>query len=390
MDQFTRKDLHALMEGNSSPCVSLLMPTTRGARNEDKIRWKNLIREAETKLQNERWKGRREGLLEPARALLEDAPFWLNVSTGLAGYFAPGVVRTYRLAVRPQPKVVVAEHFHVKPLLSLLMDDGRFFVLALSQKHVRLLSCTRASAEEIELRDMPTSLTEAMHYGDELKMRTLHSHPAASGPAGRQEAIFHGHGVGVDSAKDGLLEYCHEVDRGLRRHLTPQEGPLVVAADEGMFAIYRQANSYSHLLTKAVPGHPDRLSSKELRDRAWTVVVPHFQKRQEEIIGLYRQLAGTGRTASAPAEIVKAAYEGQIQYLFVALDREIPGTFDTNKLTVQQETGGEDLLNLAALYTLQHKGTVFALEADKMPDPAPMAAIFWLPLGQRSGKRVLM
>jgi hypothetical protein len=93
------------------------------------------------------------------------------------------------------------------------------------------------------------------------------------------------------------------------------------------------------------------------------------------------------------AAIVVAAAQGQIQFLFVALGQERWGTFDpgTHKVEVhaRAEPGDEDLVNLAAVWALSHKATVYAVAPEDVPDRAPLAAIFWLPLGERSSKKTL-
>ncbi len=47
--------------------------------------------------------------------------------------------------------MTVANHFYVKPLIQALQSERVFYVLALSQKHIRLLQCTEDSSEEVEL-----------------------------------------------------------------------------------------------------------------------------------------------------------------------------------------------------------------------------------------------
>src|SRR5438105_10341969 len=139
MDLFSRNELQALLSKAERPCISLFMPTTRGAGHEDKIRWKNLIRDAEERATatGERPSDTEE-LLRPARQLLDDVAYWQNVSHGLAAFLAPALFRSYRLPMPFTEHVSVHGHFHIKPLLPLL-TDGRFYILALEQKHVRLL-----------------------------------------------------------------------------------------------------------------------------------------------------------------------------------------------------------------------------------------------------------
>jgi hypothetical protein len=56
------------------------------------------------------------------------------------------------------------------------------------------------------------------------------------------------------------------------------------------------------------------------------------------------------------------------------------GTFDAqnNQLSLHSEPqpGDEDLLDAAAIQTLLNSGTVYAIDAEQIPDKAPVAAIF--------------
>jgi hypothetical protein len=258
---------------------------------------------------------------------------------------------------------------------------------------------------------------DALRYGDEIAhdrqfhTRTIHTHTSAGGPANAREGISQGQGPGVDSVKDGLMEFCQRVDRGLHRFLHDKQAPLVLAADTVLMPIYRQANTYHHLLDEGVEGSPERLSAQELHGRAWAVVHPHFEESRERIAALYQQLAARrrgqtsndlaevlpvmypGHTSSDLAEVLPAAYQGNVQYLFVARDRQQWGTFDPANLRVaiheHPDTGDEDLLNLAIVHALSHRATVWVVEPEKVPDNSPVAAIYWLDPGERSSKTII-
>src|SRR5207244_459077 len=89
VDRFSRDDLRALLANRQAPCVSLFMPTTRGVRLEDAKRWKNLVREAEERLTGDGVRSpEAKELLRPAWGLVDDIPFWQNVSAGLAFFLA--------------------------------------------------------------------------------------------------------------------------------------------------------------------------------------------------------------------------------------------------------------------------------------------------------------
>jgi hypothetical protein len=121
------------------------------------------------------------------------------------------------------------------------------------------------------------------------------------------------------------------------------------------------------------------LHAEELQKRALAIMQPYFQRAQEGAAAQYRQLTGTGRVVSDISGVVTAAYEGRIETLFVAIDVQQWGIFhgESRVVEVHQEAvaGSEDLVNVAAMYTLQRRGTVYAVAPQQMPDRTPAAAI---------------
>ncbi len=138
----SRAELKTLNEEPDGSCVSIFLPTHRAGTQtqQDPIRLKNLLREAEERLLA---KGLRapevDELVAPARESLDDSDFWRHQSNGLAVFLSPGVLRYYRLPLNFEDLVIVANRYHLKPLLPLLTGDGQFYVLALSQNEVRFL-----------------------------------------------------------------------------------------------------------------------------------------------------------------------------------------------------------------------------------------------------------
>lgn len=154
--------------------------------------------------------------------------------------------------------------------------------------------------------------------------------------------------------------------------------------------IYREASNYPHLLPQGIVGNPDRLSAQELHDRAWGLVEPHFRQARQGTLDLYRQVAGTGRATADVQALVPAAYRGELEALFLAQGKHLWGSLDPGAGTVSvhetQAVGDEDLLNLAAVHTLRHGHTVYAVGPEEMPAGDILAGIYHLPL-PKHGKR---
>ncbi len=381
MDVLTKDALKTLMQRVEKWCVSLYMPAHRTMPEtlQDPIRFRNLLRQAEERLvANGLRAANARQLLAPAETLLDNYRFWQHQSDGLATFLAPDASHYYRLPLRFEELVVVTERFHLKPLLPLLIGDRPFYVLALSQNAVRLLQCTRHHVSEVDLENVPTSLDEALKYDD--PERQLQFHTGTPPGTGRRPAMFHGHGVGIDDSKDNILRYCRQLDAGLRTLLRGEQAPLVLAAVDYLMPIYREANTYGHLLNDGVSGNPEGLAAEELQAQAWQVVERHFRQAQEDAVSRYHRLAGTGRTAIDIREVLPAAAHGRVECLFVAVGIQQWGTYDRNSeaLQVHQEPqpGDEDLLDLAAMLTIANGGSVYAVKPADVPGKAPLAAIY--------------
>jgi hypothetical protein len=380
MELIKNVDFKLLAGNRNVPCVSLYLPRQRGKEEADRIHWKNLLREAEEALAARGMRGSEiKELLQPAFRFVESPDFSPRQGDGIAYFLAPGVSVSYRLPVPVKPRAVVAGRFHVKPLLPSIHHEVRFFVLAFSTNKVRLFECSATRARELQAPHMPHSLAEALRFDDRDEPLTFHTRPAPGGK-GRWAAIFSGQGVGIDDVKSDLLRYFQRIDKGLHELVRDEQAPLVLASVDYLWPIYREANTYAHLLEKGVPGNPDRMSAEELRAQAWLLVEPHANEATDKAQRFYGRLTGTGRTSDDLAEIVRAAHEGQIETLFVALDKDQWGMFDPagGMVAVHEraQPGDEDLLNLAVTETIRHRGTVYAVAAEKVPGNSPAAAIY--------------
>lgn len=363
------------------------MPTHRGGGEEDTIRWRKHLSEAEKRLVKTGWHGREiDSLLKPARRLLDDPKFWKSQSDGLAAFLAPGFFKTYRLPVVFQDLVAVTGRFAVMPLLPLLTSDGSFLVLALSRNAVRLLRGTRQTIAELHPNDVPQNMEEALRTHDRDEPLTFHTRPTSGGGWG---AIFEGHGVGIDDAKDDLLLYFRRIDRAIHPVLRQETAPLVLASVEYLQPIYRMANTYSHLFAEGIHGNPDRLSDQELHDRAWRLIEPFFEVEKLRAADQYRQFAGTEHASSDLSKIIAAASQGRVQTLFVARDEQAWGIFDPStgraELHSQESTGDVNLIELAAAQTLAHGRQVYPVTRAEIPSQAAIAAVFSRPM-KKHGK----
>lgn len=380
-------ELKRLIENSQRPCASIYLPMEKAGPDvrQNPIRFKNLVREAQKRLEEMGFpEDEAAKFLKPAHKL-DDNDFWEHQDLGLAIFISPEVSRYYHLPYEVQELVVVDNTFHLKPLLRLLNNDGRFYLLALSQKDVRLFEGTRYSIKEIEVENMPKSLDEALNYDETAQEGQFRIATSKGGTSNSfsQPGAFHGQGSpDRDKHQEEILQFFNAVDEALHEKLRNHKEPLVLAGVEYLHPIYQEANTYPQLLKEGINGNPENLSLEELHDPAWQIVEPIFQQALQQPMERYQELAGseTGKTSNDLKEIVSAAYYQRIDSLFVAADRQYWGHFDPETMSVnlhsEPEADDEDMLDFAAFHTLLNGGTVYAVEAEKLPDETPAAAIF--------------
>ena len=164
MSLFPVDEIQYLITHHDQPCVSLYMPTHRAGRDieQDPIRFKNLLKQAEAGLIEAGYRApEARQMLEKPRQFLDDGSFWRHQTGGLAMFVCPGGFRHYRLSGTLPELCVVGKRFHIKPLVPLMTNDGRFYVLAISKERVRVLEGTRDSIVDLDPAGLPVEFQEA-------------------------------------------------------------------------------------------------------------------------------------------------------------------------------------------------------------------------------------
>lgn len=382
MEEALRNEIRELMQAPPGPCVSIFMPTHRaGAETgQDRIRFGNLLKETERELLafGMRVPEARE-LLGPAHELHGDGFFWRNQSDGLAVFLASGLFKTYRFPIGFKEMASVGGHFHLKPLFPLFSGDGRFFILTLSQKGVRLFRCNRFDVSEVPLDGVPKSMDEYFKAPGAEQYSRFHTRVV--GTRDRRGGMFRGHGTDEDDNKTYILQYLQKVDEGVRGLLGGDHAPLVVAGVDYLLPLYREANSYPHLQEQGITGNADGLSARELHREAWEVVRGFFRKDRESAAEKFNNLLGTGLASGDMTEILAGSRLGRVESLFVPHGMGKWGKYDPERGLVELSDDGErpgdiDLLDLAAVQTFQARGSVYAVPPEEVPGGALLAAVF--------------
>lgn len=370
---FRADDLPRLLGPSTPPCISIYVPTHRvhPAWKQDPVRFKTAVSEAQSLLASAFQVRDPERFVEPLRAL-ESEGHWEHSLDGLAVFLSPSYRGAYRLPTPVPERVVVAETFHVKPLLGFLSSNRRYFVLTLSQNSVSLYEGSSYGAGAVDLRSLPAGLRAALGVPDFDRAFSAHGSPSAS--------MFHGRGPGREDAKESLVRYFREVDKGLRDFLREERGPLLLAAVSYYHSLYREVNTYPHLLDEGLDGNFERANDADIHAKAWPLVNRAFEREVGVWVDRYRSLAGTGLASDDLDEIAAAAIGGRVRCILAAEGEDLPGRLDrvTGRIDRSEARAGsdEDLLDDICEESIKRGAEVYTIARTAMPTPSPIAAVY--------------
>jgi hypothetical protein len=386
MDPISKDDLKSLVQEEDGTLLSLFMPTVKAGdeKLQEPIRLRNLIKKAWEMLPESGLRSPElAALLDPVQALLDDALFWQHQDEGLALFVSPRGMRTFRLPLPFGEQVFMSGHFHVKPLLPLFTVDGHFYLLVLDMHKTKLMYGTRHGLSEMSLGNTPVNMNDALHLDDASIRHELGIHPGPSGAVGSKPSGYHGHGVGsTDYKKEEIQLFFQKVADGVHSVLRAENAPLVLAGVDYLLPIYHGANRYPYLLEGGITKKVETMHSPALHERALSLVEPLFNREEEEARLRCGWLAGvqSALVSSDVREIVTAAYTGRVDTLFVALDACRWGFFEPGALRIElldePATGAVDLLDTAAVWALQSRSSIYAVNREKVPGGAEATALF--------------
>ncbi|RIK84707.1 MAG: hypothetical protein DCC67_04685 [Planctomycetota bacterium] len=380
------QDLRLLTELPAELSVSIYMTMYRSGPEvrQNPVRLKNLLRQA-----TERVRAAKNGS-EAARSLAADLERMVeNVEEmvaepqdGLALFARDGVQRLYKVPVRFDDLASVSTRFHITPLLEYLQDDGRFFVLAVSQKDVRLLEGNKHRLKEVEVDALPKNLADALNIDEYVRSVQFHT----EAPGGRNSinaggGMFHGHGSGDQGdRKTTLTLFFRELDNALAAYLHNETAPLVFAGVDYLFPIYQSVNSYRGLADRPITGNPEGWSADQMHGPAWDIVKSQFEADRAAAKSQYGTFAARRQGSDVLLQILEAARTGRVAALLVARGARELGTVDPDTGEVSLANGSaadcEDLIALAAARTIATSGAVYLLEPQEMPTDSPVAALY--------------
>jgi hypothetical protein len=362
-----KQDIEKLLNVQNGLCVSIYIPTHRAGHEtlsgQDHILFKNKIKEAKELLSRHGLsESEIESYIKPAEELSDDSNFWRHQAEGLAVFITKGFSAHYSLPVSMPEKVYVLDQFHFTPVLPLLSQNGRFFILNLYREKIAFYEATVERIRQIDISSfVPESMNESLKFdvkGNDQDYN--YSRTAVNG----SNIMMSARGVSKgDQQHERVREFMLDIDNNLQDILHDATEPLVLAGVDHYCGIYRNVSKYKNIVADNINVNEGVDSANELHEKALAVMKPLMDKSKQDSFNRYQNVAGTGVTSEDIATVAAEAIHGRIDTLFIAPGEPVWGTYDAVKATAEihdnYHRGDDDLVNLAVIKTLSQGGTVY-------------------------------
>jgi hypothetical protein len=271
---------------------------------------------------------------------------------------------------------IVADSFHTKPLIRLLQSADDYLLLALERERARLFGGNRYTLDEVELPpEFPQTLEMVVgQLGGEPERRQR--------VYGRAAGITsHGTDVPQEESRRDAEKFFRAVDGALIHYQRDRgQEPLLLAALPDHQHLFRSVSRNAALHAEGINLDPGALSSEQLREHAWALMLPRYLARLAGLVDRFNTAKANGSGSDGLNQVASAAAAGRIEILLLEADREIPGRFDPQTGVTRQAGAAarhvDDLLDDLGEQTIRTGGEVVIVPKERMPTDTGLAAIF--------------
>jgi len=361
------------------PCISLYQTTYRHSPDsqQNMIMFKNLLQKVEDELGSKYRKADVLAMMEALYELKSDKGFWENSLDSVAVLANPDRCIVYKLVTPVQNLAIVADSFHIKPLIRAFQTADQYHVLGLNGSVFSLYEGNKYGLKEIEM-DPEISKNIKDILGHEHTGGFL-SHSPYKGEGGNP--MYHGQGAKKDEVDLDMEKYFRYVDKTITKNYSQHcKLPMVLVALAEHQGLFRKISDNPYLLEEGIKSYSDSLTLDQLRDHTWKLIQPIFEQKTQKLIESFEKAKLDSLTSDNITKIALAATEKKIKTLIVEADKIIPGKFyeDTGRLefgNIDEPEYGDMLDNLIKL-VLKNKGEIIVLPKESMPVETGVAAIF--------------
>lgn len=383
----TNQVLKRLSASRGFPHVSVYFPTYVGGNEvqQNPIRLKNAIRTASEQLKEVGFDEREiRSLLAELEERVEDSDFWNHQRRGLSVFVKNSQTEWIKLPTPPPEITVVADRYHIRPLIPVMQDTKRFHVLSATLDGATLYEANEHELAELKVEGLPNGIASLRGQIEFQGDTGFHVRDRGQQVGGSDQPKYHALGESADDYEEVLLEqYAKKIAKAVEHHLAQDTSPLLLAGQARLLGRLKQELNTEHLADETVQKDPASLTDDELR-RATREIANGLEldaDREGDLKRLKALLEGGDVAGSRKLqELFRASEEGRIQSIFLDPDTLVWGQYDEAQRSVETDSGpsaqNEDLLNRLAVRTLAQRGEVYSMPEELREDGGLVAGLY--------------
>ena len=339
MKELLNQDLKLITEADSAPMISIYL-SKNGA--------------LDMKALNEKWK---ESLTKAEYFLLKDytksfvrtfmEPLWLtdciqnleHLDKGIIVFYSSAVQGYLRVQSSINDLVVVADSFHIKPLLRIKNNERGFFLISMSAKAINVWVETNGHLYRME------SFRNEIE-GEDNTNKNTNKNP---GP------------------RTSSREFIAQTAVELNKLLSTYKLPIILAGVHEHLGHMRKYLDHAMVLEESIIGNVERAKTENLRAKCFDLLEPFYREKELQAVEDLNLAVKKNFAITYIEDIAVSAVYGKIKKLFVVENRQIWG--EINKQTgeifispMQSNSHDDDILDDICQVVLARGGEVVVLK----------------------------
>jgi len=332
MKELMLQDLKAITEASSAPMISIYLSRDPNLDTKSLAeRWKLSLTKAEGYLLKDYTRSFVHTFMEPLRhaTFIESLE---PLDKGLIVFHSTEQQGYMRVQANLNDLVVVADSFHIKPLVRIKNTERGYFVLGVSPRLISLMVETNLHLYRLDALRNPLLLNNA----DETKIK--------------------------NSTKDFFSRSALQINKTLAEYKLP----VILAGTKDNIDQMKKFLQSSSVMDEVIIGNTETMSNDEIRERCLEILEPYNRRLELEAIYDLNIAVKRNQAITYIEDIAVSAVYGKILKLFVIENKQLWGRINqqTGEIFIspkQIDSHDDDILDDICQIVLSKGGEVVVL-----------------------------
>ncbi len=301
MNELLNYDIKTISEVKGAPMVSIYASKKSGILDTRSLNdlWKEILHKVESILLKDFTRTFVHSFLEPLAIdnLLAKCE---SIDKGIVIFYNSKFQGYVRVQTEIDDLIIVADSFHVKPLLRIKNNERGFVILTMSMKTIGLF--TEKDGHLYKLKEFKNTAIDA--------------------------------NVDVDTNKyprEHPKEFFSQMATELNKIVNSLQLPVILAGVKDHLGHMKKFLNSPLVVEGAIVGNVERLKINELRERAYNIVVPYYKLKEKESLVDLDKAINQNHAVTYIEDIALSAVQGKVKKLYVVENRHLWGR--VNKIT---------------------------------------------------------